>query len=269
MIKNRKTKNVSNISNTKTKEKNSLIENRRRKKKIKKYVLLTIILLSISVTLCLKVSYFNVKKIEVIDNRNIQSDEIKRLSNIKLDKNIFYLNLKKSKENILTNPYILKVQIKRKLPNNIKIYVQERTAVFYIKKGEQYLVIDENGVVLEEKAFIKGMKLLRLDGFNDDLYKVGEIIKSKDNRKIKLISKITELIKRLKKDIPEPNIVDMGDLTNIKMIYGEMIIKLGTIDKIEEKYNKAINILMNKGLRNKRGYIDVSFNGNPVFSIKN
>lgn len=266
MIKNTKTNNT---TNTKTKEKNSLIENRRRKKRIKKYILLTIILLSISVTLCLKLSYFNVKKIEVIDNRNIQSDEITRLSNIKLGKNIFYLNLKTSKKNILTNPYILNVEIKRKLPNNIKIYVKERTAVFYIKKGEQYLVIDENGVVLEEKASVKGMKLLRLDGFNDDLYKVGEIIKSKDTRKIKFISEITELIKRLKKDIPEPTIVDIGDLTDIKIIYGEMIIKLGTIDKFEEKYNKAINILMNKGLINKRGYIDVSFNGNPVFSIKN
>ncbi|PRR75160.1 cell division protein FtsQ/DivIB [Clostridium thermopalmarium] len=247
---------------------NELIQKRRKRKKIKRYILLSILLISISIILCLKLPYFNINTIEVENNRNITSDEIIKLSNIEIGKNIFYINLKRSKTNIMKNSYILDVNIRRQLPNKIKIYVEERTAVFYIKKGEKYLVVDDSGVILEEKQTINGMKLIRLDGFDKDDYKVGEVIKAQDTRKIKIITEITELIKNLKEGIPEPSIVDLTDLTDIRICYGDMIIKLGTSDNMEKKYNMAINILMYNKLINKKGYIDVSYKGDPVFFVE-
>src|SRR3712207_9555529 len=87
------------------------------------------------------------------------------------------------------------------------------------------------------------MKLIKLEGFEKDPYKVGEAIKTKDERKIKTIGEVTDLISRLNEGIPEPSIVNIDDLTNIIFCYGDMIVKLGTTENLEEKYNKALNIL--------------------------
>lgn len=249
--------------------KNELIEKRRKKIRIKRYITIIVILIAIVVTLCLKLSYFNIKDIKVLNNRNIGSEEIKKLSQINLGENIFYLNLRKSRTAILSNPYILKADIKRKLPNKINIYVEERTAVFYVKQNEKYLVIDEKGIVLEEKNSINGMKLIKLEGFEGKNYKVGEVLDNSDVRKLKIINDITKLIKSLKDGIPEPSIVDIKDLTDIKLYYGNIMIKIGTSDELQEKINKAINILVDNKLIDKKGYIDVSFKGSPVFFVEN
>lgn len=249
--------------------KNELIEKRRKKIRIKRYITIIVILIAVVVTLCLKLSYFNIKDIKVLNNRNIGSEEIKKLSQINLGENIFYLNLRKSRTAILSNPYILKADIKRKLPNKINIYVEERTAVFYVKQNEKYLVIDEKGIVLEEKNSINGMKLIKLEGFEGKNYKVGEVLDNSDVRKLKIINDITKLIKSLKYGIPEPSIVDIKDLTDIKLYYGNIMIKIGTSDELQEKINKAINILVDNKLIDKKGYIDVSFKGSPVFFVEN
>lgn len=256
-----------NLSNTKNMN-NQLIQNRRKRKRIKGAILLIVFLVSIGATLCLKLPYFNIKSIEVKNNRNIPMQEIINLSGLKPDKNIFYLNLNEARTNILKNSYILNVSIKRKLPNKLEINVDERTAIFYIKKNDKYLIVDSSGVVLEEKASIDNMKLIKLDGFDKYNYELGGKIQSEEE-KIMLISEITKLIKNLKEGTPEPAIVDLLDSTDIKLFYGDMVIKLGTSFELAQKYNKGLNILMQNELLGKKGYIDVSFKGDSVFLVSN
>ncbi|KOA20977.1 cell division protein DivIB [Clostridium homopropionicum DSM 5847] len=261
-------KDLTSNTNNRNISKNYLIEKRRRKRKIKRYFFLLIILISVSITLCLKLNYFNINNIDVIDNRNIPSEEIIKLSAITKGNNIFYTNLKKSKANILSNSYILNVNIKRKLPNTIQIFIQERSAIFYIKKGDIYLIVDREGVILEEKQKIDSMKLIKLEGFDKDNYKLGEAIETKDERKLKLIGEITTMIENLQDGVPEPSIVNIEDLTDIKFFYGDMMIKFGTSEDFTTKYNRALNILIQNKLIKKSGYIDVSFKGDPVFFLK-
>ncbi len=245
---------------------NEFIEKRRKIKKIRRSFLLILILISTSATLLLKLPYFNVKTIEVTNNRNIPSQEIINLSNLKVEKNIFYLDLKKSKTNILTNSYILNAQLKRKLPNQIKIFVEERTAVFYIKKENKYLIVDNEGIILEEKELINNMRLIKLEGFEKSVYEVGKKLEIKEEQ-LRLIKEITNLIKNLNEGVPEPTIVNLMDIMDIKIIYTNMIIKIGTSYNLEDKYNKALNVLIQNDLLKKQGYIDVSFKGEPVFFV--
>ncbi|WMJ81368.1 FtsQ-type POTRA domain-containing protein [Clostridium sp. MB40-C1] len=253
---------------SKNKNFNELIERRRKKIKIKRYIGIFVILVAVVITLCLKLPYFNVKSIEVLNNRNITSPNITKLSQINIGDNIFYLNLKKSKENVLSNPYILDANIRRKMPNKIIIDVEERDAVFYVMQDNKYLVIDKEGIVLEEKNSISGMKLLRLEGFKKKDYELGKVLDKTETRKIEIISQITELIDNLKKGVPEPSIVDITDITDIKVYYKNIVVKIGTSDNLREKLNKAINILLENNLINKKGYIDVSFKGSPVFLVE-
>lgn len=244
--------------------KNQLIETRRKKKLLKKSFIFIVLLVSILITLCLKLPYFNIKEIVILNNKNVAKEEIIGLSNLYKGNNIFYINLRSSQRNILTNSYILDAAIKRKLPNIIEISVKERNAMFYNKKDNKFLVIDKNGIVLEEKENINNMKLIRLEGFDFENAQVGKTVPTDDNRKIKIITSITELVNNSNLDM-QMTIADVSDITNIKVYYNNMCIKLGTDDDLHNKLNKAINIIIKNDFKNSKGYVDVSFNGNPVF----
>lgn len=256
------------MKNSLKNRKNELIEKRRKKKRIKRNILLIIVLVSTLITLCLKLQYFNITGIIVSGNINVEQDEIKRLSNINIGNNIFYINTKTAKNNIMKNPYVETVNIRRKLPNLIEISVKERTSMFYnISSNNKSFVIDKTALILDEKDSIDGMNLIKLDGFDYKNSKAGKIVVSDDKRKIDTLLVISDLILRTNSDT-KPTSVDISDLLNIKIYYGDMCVKLGTSEDLPNKLNAALNILIAKELKASKGYIDVSFNGKPVFFVE-
>lgn len=249
------------------KDGNKYIQRRRRIIKIKKTILLSIILISVFITLCLKLPYFNVKNIYVNNNNNITSKEIIRLSQISNNSNIFYLNLRKVRSDILENPYILEATVERSIPSTLNIYVKERSAIFYSEKSNKFIIIDKDGIVLEEKDNVNNMNLIRLLGFDVSATKIGKVIVCDDERKIGAINKITELLSNSKVKM-EISAVDISNFNDMKVYFKNMCIKIGNIDNLQEKLNKAINILNINNYKEQKGYIDVSFDGNPVVFIE-
>ncbi|MBP2031436.1 cell division protein FtsQ [Clostridium algifaecis] len=256
------------MGNALVKTENELILNRRRRKRIRKIFLLFIFLISVLFILLIKLPYFNIKNIKVYGNKNIQDNKIIELSNIYKGNNIFYINLNSSKKNILSDPYIDKVTITRKLPSQININVVERDAVFYININKDFYVINEDGIVLQKRDSVDNMKLVELDGINPSSTKVGNVIKTNDNRKIDAIHNIGDLIKDSKTSFDIKSI-DVSNSLDIKAFRSNMCIKLGSADDMQEKLNKALNIIQQEKLNDSRGYIDVRFDGNPAFSVDN
>lgn len=248
-------------------EKNELIVKRRKRIRRKRIILFTIILLCVLVTLCLKLSFFNIKNVEVKNNSIISSNELIKQSGIVKGVNIFMASLKSYKENIKQNPYIMDVNIHKRFPDTISISIKERKAAFYAQDGNKYIVVDKSGVVLEKKDNLKGMKLIRLDGFNVGNSQIGKVIKCDDDRKLKSIALLTDAVFKNK----ELNLttVDISDSLNLRAYINNMCIILGTPEELNEKLNKAINIVAQQNLKDKKGYVDVSFNGNPVYCIQN
>jgi cell division protein FtsQ len=255
------------MSLTSPKTDNKLILKRRKRRKIKKVFMLFVLLLSICITLCVKHPYFNVKTIAVTGNRNISSKEIIGLSNIYNGNNIFYINIKNGENNILSNPYISTVQIKRKLPASVQINVKEREALFYNVKDNKYFVVDKNGVLLQKRDDIKGMKLVKLDGFDYDKSKIGKILQNDDKSKIDTVTDLGDVILNSKNAVGITSI-DLNSTIDIKVYFGDICVKLGRNDNVDKKINEALNILDSKELKGAKGYIDVSFDGNPVFFIQ-
>lgn len=226
--------------------------------------MMIVLMIAVLITLSLKLPYFDIKSIQVANNSNLTTEEIVKSSGIFKGSNIFYVNLSKSKDNLLSNSYILDVNIKRKLPSTVLIEVKERSAAFYIKADNKLYVVDKNGVVLEEKDSINGMKLTKLDGVNGNSIKIGKTLTVDDSRKIDVIRNITELMSADKSGIAMTKL-DITDIVNLKAYYGNMCVKLGTGENLKDKLNKAINILAsNKDLSSTKGYIDVGFEGSPV-----
>ncbi|WPC40967.1 cell division protein FtsQ/DivIB [Clostridium sp. JS66] len=252
---------------TSPKTENELILRRRKRKRIKKIFMLFILLLSICITLCLKHPYFNIKNIEVSGNRNISSKEIVDLSTLFKGNNIFYINVRNGENNILSNPYISEVQIKRKLPATVQINIKEREALFYNAKDNKYFIVDKNGVVLQKKDDIKGMHLVKLDGFDYDKSEIGKVLKNDDKSKIDIVTNLGDIILNSKNTIGI-TYIDLNSTIDIKIYFGDMCVKLGRSDNLDKKVNEALNIINSKGLKGAKGYIDVSFDGNPVFFIQ-
>ncbi len=255
------------MSLTPQKTDNELILRRRKKKRVKKIFMLFILLISVCVTLCFKLPYFNIKTIQVTGNKNISSEKIVELSKIYKGNNIFYVNTNNSKTSILSNPYIYAVEINKKLPDSVKINVKEREAVFYNVIDKKYFVVDKNGIVLQKRDDIKDMKLVKLDGFDYAKCEIGKSLANDDKRKIDALTSLADVILNSKIAVGIVSI-DVSNSIDIKAYYGDVYIKLGSADNIDKKINKALNILNRKELKGAKGYIDVSFDGNPVFFIQ-
>jgi len=250
--------------------KEKLLHKRKTKKKIRYLMLLVIIMISTLITLCIKLPYFNIDSIKIIGNSNVSTNEIYNTAKVHLGSNIFYENFNDSKQQIMKNPYILGVIVKKETPNKVTIQIEERVAVFYGKVNNSYYVIDNKGIILEKRSNIKDMNLVKLIGFNYEKCEVGKLIGAKDDRKISIINEITNVINVYRKNNKNSNIamVDVSNVLDVKVFTGEMSIKLGTTEDLENKFNKAINIITQLHYEGAKGYVDVSFEANPVVFIE-
>ncbi len=248
---------------------NALIIRRRKRLFYRRVVLFFIFLISVLAMLCFKLPYFNIITIKAANNKIVSSADIVALSGLYKGNNIFYIDTGKSAQALLKNPYILSAKVERKLPSTIIITVKEREAIYYGQVQGKFLVIDKSGIVLEERSDIKAMKLIKLDGFDYSKAKVGETLAADDSRKLEFIGSLNDIMKVDEKFISNVTSVDAGDLLMLKVYYGNFCIKLGSMDNLDKKLNTAANILDREEFKQaKGGYVDVSFDGNPVYYIE-
>ena len=247
----------------------NLLRKRKKKKKSRNLILLAIIMVSTLVTLCFKLPYFNITKIEIVGNVNVPTTKINEQINTHLNSNIFYASFEDSKSDIVKNPYTLGVTIKKILPNKIVIQMEERVAVFYGKVKDNYYIIDNEGVLLEKRSNIKDMNIVNLVGIDFKNSQVGNTIIA-DDRKINIASNISNVINEYRKN--KNNIiissVDISNVLDVKVYSGQMCIKLGAIEDLENKFNKAVNIISQPKYKAAKGYVDVRFKAPPVVFIE-
>lgn len=233
-------------------EEEEKIENKKNKKKKKKnkynVKLITFIscflLIIASVIFALTAPIFNIAKIEVTGNSKVQTENIKSLSGLKIGENIFKFNSSVI-SNIKENAYIENVEVKRALPDTVKIKVTEREVKYQINLINSYVYIDKYGYILENSAEKKAVPtIVGLKITEDDLMKKTRL-EGKDIETLNKILKITEAAKIINIDniITEINTendtdyvlyieseaktIYIGDTTNLtnKMLYIQKILQ--------------------------------------------
>lgn len=249
------------------KNKEKLLNKKRKIKFIKRGIFLFIVLTSILITLCLKLSYFNIASITVKGNENLTKGEIMEKSNIKVGENIFTVKTNKAISSVKENPYVITSHIKRKFPNEIIITVKEREATFYSKLNDEFYIIDNEGIILDKKKTIENPNLVRLEGINLSSPTLGSEIPVENKKKLKDINTLADIIYdyNSKDENVKITMIELNNFIDIKIhCNNKVYIKIGTDDDMPEKLAKAFSILKDKQLKNMKGYIDVSFDGNPV-----
>ena len=225
----------------------------------------TLIALLIGATIFLFTTpLFNLQSVEVVGNKQISYDEIVSLSKLVNQENIFKNKKSDIIKNIKENPYIDTVEVKRQLPNKIKITVKERKKAFCVKVVNGYAYISTQGYILEiskEKENlpeIKGFKTTQEDFtklnriYQEDLsilQNVLEIMKSSEENNIKKditsidVSNPQNYIIKLKKHKKTVHLGDSSNLSN-KMLYIKAI-----IEEEEKEGEIFVNGNLNEGFR--------------------
>ncbi|NLZ47331.1 MAG: FtsQ-type POTRA domain-containing protein [Clostridiales bacterium] len=253
------------------KKTNELIRRRKRKKLIKKIIIFSILAIIALTVFLLKHPYFNIIRVEVTNNKLLDKGEIESLSNVNLGSNIFYLNKNEIRKQLLSNPYISNVKIHRKLPSTVELEIIERKPQYYIFREEDYIIVDTEGVALESVLSLDAARkdsnvLVELTGLDISEIKIGEKV-SNDNKKIEQLQVFSDLIQR---NISDTVItaINLESDADIKVYFKDIMVKVGNINNMESKLNDAINIITQKNLADLKGYIDISFDGDPVMSIE-
>lgn len=246
---------------------NELIKKRRKRKLHRNLFVFFLLTISILITLCLKLSYFNINNIEVNGNKMILSEDIIKASGICTGNNIFYISTRNAQKRIKSNSYIENVKIKRVMPNKLIITVSEKKEFFYSQINQEYIVMDGKCSILDVRDKLNNDKLVMLTGITFNSAKPVKVV-SGNERKIKIANEIWNLYNRLKQKDIVLSSVDLISVTNINVYFRNMRVIVGTEDNMKNKLNKAINVLSGTKVVDSKGYVDVSFNGNPVVYIE-
>ncbi len=93
--------------------------------------------------------FFEVRGIEITGNRHLQGERLRRYE-ARLRRNIFLLDLASIREDLLSEPYVRKVWIRRQLPDRVRIRIEERIPFARLRMGKKEFLIDREGTRLEE-----------------------------------------------------------------------------------------------------------------------
>ena len=198
---------------------------------------------------------FNSDNIEIEGNKYVESEYIIKALEVNNNKNIFRYNIKDMEEILLNNKYIDKVEIKRLLPNTLKVSIIEKEIVANLYNEEIYCYIDKEGNFIDE--IDENNKDNEVITVHIDYNKTdSQEIKFKNEENKKRLLYLLEYIKEegiyKKIDMTKPNSINMSTKEDINIL----------LNSDEElKYNISRLAMILADLQNKKqkgGEIDLS-----------
>ena len=212
-------------------------------------------------------NFCNIEEVIIKGNDCLSEDEILCSSKVKLGENIFKLDLKKSKDSLMQEPWIKEVEIKRVIPDKIIISIKERKPAAIIHIGEEYFSSTKEGIVLSkidspEEKFSLPLVL----GLEIDEIKIGEIIDKPEFRTALESTNSVEVIlpnKFCRVEILSPDdfmICNKDDSLKVRMNGPE-----GIINK-ENLLREALEKIEREKLLVE--YIDIRFKDSLVIKLK-
>lgn len=267
--KNVNSKNKKNVQATKNKtnkkvhKKEITKEEQIRKLNSKKIIISIIILLFIALggtIYYLTTPVFNIANVEVYGNDKNSIETYISLSKINLGTtNIFAITNNSVEKNIKENSYVKEVEMKRKLPNTIQLYITEREVAYQIEYTGKYIYLDDQGYMLEisedkkDVPTIKGFSTLKGN------INVGQRLIDEDLIKLNVVAKFINYCKynTIENKLTD---IDVTEDTNYTMYFKEdkKTVYLGDASNLSERLSLLKTILNNE--KNKE--IEIFMNGN-------
>ena len=214
--------------------KKKVSKKKKKRLKILKWTSLFVLLIG-AVTLFLLSDVFNIKEIKVINNKKITAQEIKELSTLKENENMFKFLEISVIEKIKQNPYIESANIRRKLNGTIEIHVTERVPTYMLLTENQYAYINNQGYILEISE--TKLEVPTITGYITENLEPGSRLSEEDLEKLNTVIQIIKTAKEkgLDSKITNINIAD-GDNFLITMESENKLIHFGNSSNINDKF---------------------------------
>ena len=128
--------------------------------------------------------YFRLDRIVVKTDLPFTTQEIERMSGLRLGENLIAIDLRKVARRIEREPRVKLAQVKRILPNTIEIEAVRRFEVFQIrsKGGNHFYAIDDQGTILPKTDVhpLPGLVLIEESDIPVAAYGIGNVYPSKN-----------------------------------------------------------------------------------------
>lgn len=244
---------------------NQFIRKKKRKKVLKKLILGVFVFIIGIIIFVYKSPVFNLKKITISGLVTLTDESLQEKLKYNIGQNIFTIDYKEMEKVLKENPYINEVKITKKGINNLHINVNENKIAFYFDDGNKIKVINNNGVIVEELVSLDDRKLVKLIGIDISDKTIGNKV-SEDSNFSDTLDKFYKIIEAMPDEYVFSQI-DVEDLNNIICYIGNIKIMIGDSKDLVDKMNLSLNAI-EQGVISK-GYIDMSFDGQPVIKQEN
>lgn len=249
-----------------TKKSNKYIKKRRNKLRIIKVIfLLFFIAIGLGVFAC-KTDFFIIKKVSILGNPAMSGEDVKEKTQYLVGQNILFIDKKQIISQTRSNAYVEDVKIKKVYPKQINITLSEKKAIYYVKTDDKIYVLSDRLMILEDNANIENRNLIKLNGITIDNPILGQI-GVKNERLLNILKTFSKIAEINPTNFNIDN-VDLSDLMNIKVYIGEVEGRLGNDENLPDKMNKLMHIIEDPSIGIKKGYIDVGFEGPPIYYSK-
>lgn len=203
---------------------------------------------------------FIIKDVSILGNVRISENELKAYL-LSDDLHYFKLNEYELNEKLESYPKVKDGMITKVFPDRLEIVVNERMPVVAVAYSEQFLLVDEDMVVVEVSDDISNYYLI--EGYNFENFMVGYEIK--DAHRYVLENAINLAFLVMHYDLLEnPKIVIEDKDINL-LITDNLRAEFGNGENIEERFNSMIAVYetaMDNGLTS--GVIKVFHDGYPA-----
>ncbi|MBQ1471803.1 MAG: FtsQ-type POTRA domain-containing protein [Eubacterium sp.] len=231
---------------------------RKRKVRKKKHYLMRafmIIGFLILIILVLLSPLFDIKHIKVEGNLYYTDRQVINMSGARTGQNIFlHAGAGAIKDSLGRSPYYADVNVHRRLPDTLVIQLDERPQVASLKFGEEYVIIDDKGLVLRVSPYMP--KLTLLTGLTLSRIQVGEKIDAEE--KLNLATTL-DMINTMEEGDLFFKKISIGDLNIQAYIYDTLMVngRPANIKRSIERgdLQKVVNKLYKS--KTKRGIITV------------
>lgn len=215
-------------------KKKSISKKKKKRLKVLKWTSL-FVLLTGAIALVLLSDIFNIKEIKIINNNKITAQEIKELSTLKENENMFKFLEMSVVQKIKQNPYIESANIRRKLNGTIEIEVTERVTTYMLEMENQYAYINNQGYILEISE--TKLEVPTITGYITENPEPGNRLIEEDLEKLNTVIQIVKTAKEKELDnkITNINIENQNNFL-ITMESESKLIHFGDSGNINDKF---------------------------------
>jgi len=228
-----------------------------------------VLLIIVALALLFNSRIFDVAQVTVYGAENFSHEQIIAMSGITPETNILKLDEPKVKANIELNPYIEVLDIIRKIPDKVEIYIEERKPAVQFEYYGSYVNADKKGNALSIEQvqnptyiLIKGLVLREIA--------LGKKAESIDEELTQTYQQLLNLL-QTHGLIADTEAIDLSLKNDIRLYLRDgFLIKLGTSLSLDKKFT-LINPAMKevKAQGNTGGTLDLSVEDKAFFQPVN